>query len=340
MRWAAAMIGLAGLGWAASACSSALGFACSSDQQCQAGTVAGACQVNGYCSFPDEACPSGHRFGDAAPPGVANECVEPSEGTSTGSDSTGASANDEFAGDDKPDWPALDTSDEGSSTTVALDDDGTSTGPAATTTGMSSGSEDPTTGGTEPCMSIVDDFDGEQIAAMWGQDAPLDTSLGVAGGRLEVAIGAHPDWLQALVYMELGPMTGGWARVLISEIDTPLLPLTAGLIFSDGICEVQIQVSEGTIWVDNWADETMTATGLGSTRLPGLPVWLQLRQAETGEVSAEWSADGASWEEIAIGPLPECGDFTGPLGVAVRAGGQLAEAGLRTFDYFEACVPQ
>jgi hypothetical protein len=343
MRWAAAMMGLAGLGWAASACGPALGFACSTDQQCQAGAVEGACQVNGYCSFPDEACPSGHRFGDAAPPDVANVCVEPSEGTSTstGTDSTGASANDEFAGDDKPDWPALDTSDDGSSaTTVALDDDGTSTGPMATT-GMDSGSDDPTTGGAQACRSIVDEFEGTEIGAMWGQDVAADTSVGVAGGQLEVTVGPDPVWRQAGISMDLGPMTGGWARLLITELDQPELSMAPGITLSGGICEVQLQLSEGSIWAINWNNEAFMATVLAAEPLPPLPLWLQLRQLETGEVVFEWSTDESTWNELAIGPLPDCGDFSVPLMVGVRSGGQIDEGSVtRTFDRFEACVPE
>jgi hypothetical protein len=331
------LAGLVGLGSAAGGCGVSDVFACASDEQCQSGAVVGACQVNGYCSFPDESCPSGQRFGAAAPSAVANACVDPGEGTGT---TTGGSPEDGVVPD--PDTGELTTTGPAvdSSTSLALDEGGTSTGPGDTT-GMDTGSDDATTGGPEPCASIVDEFDGNQIAAMWGQNAPLDTSVGVVAGQLEITVGSSPEWLQASIFMDLEPMTGGWARVLISELDDPQHPLAPGITLSEGTCEVQLQISEGVIWALNWSNETLTAELLGNEPLRNEPpIWLQLRVGESGEVYCEWSLDASTWHEIAVGPLEGCDDFTGPLTVAVRAGGQLDEGNVRTFEAFEACVPR
>lgn len=46
-------------------------FTCTSDESCGGGQ----CELNGYCSFPDEDCESGQRFGEFAGGGVAGQCV-------------------------------------------------------------------------------------------------------------------------------------------------------------------------------------------------------------------------------------------------------------------------
>ena len=52
-------------------------FLCSDDSQCEGGQ----CEASGYCSFPDEACLSGQRYGEHSPTGLAGECVEFDGGT-------------------------------------------------------------------------------------------------------------------------------------------------------------------------------------------------------------------------------------------------------------------
>jgi len=48
-------------------------FACETSDQC---TIGGACQAaTGFCSFTDNSCESGQRYGDAAGDGLANTCV-------------------------------------------------------------------------------------------------------------------------------------------------------------------------------------------------------------------------------------------------------------------------
>lgn len=55
-------------------CSSPTAFECSEDAECGA---EGTCQVGvGFCSFPDERCPSAQRYGEHAGDGLAGTCVE------------------------------------------------------------------------------------------------------------------------------------------------------------------------------------------------------------------------------------------------------------------------
>ncbi|HWB73867.1 MAG TPA: hypothetical protein VG755_02905, partial [Nannocystaceae bacterium] len=85
---AAGLVGLA----AAIACSPGV-FACIESSDCRSGEVVGTCEANGWCSFPDDACPSGARYGDHAGAGLAGECVPSGSASTTGDDDTGTTAS-------------------------------------------------------------------------------------------------------------------------------------------------------------------------------------------------------------------------------------------------------
>jgi hypothetical protein len=46
-----------------------------------------------------------------------------------------------------------------------------------------------------------------------------------------------------------------------------------------------------------------------------------------------------SWQELASGTFPECGDIDVPLTLLVGSGGQSAQDSVRSIDAFAACVP-
>ena len=58
-------------------------FACEEDADCAGGGAAGICEAAGACSFADDDCPSGRRYGDRSPEDLAGECVEPPGTTGT-----------------------------------------------------------------------------------------------------------------------------------------------------------------------------------------------------------------------------------------------------------------
>ena len=64
-------------------------FTCADDQACAGVGPEARCEGNGWCSFADEACGSGHRYGDHAGDGLGGVCVgeELETGTSTSSPS-------------------------------------------------------------------------------------------------------------------------------------------------------------------------------------------------------------------------------------------------------------
>lgn len=68
------------------ACGGEAVFHCADDTACVLEGIAGTCEANGYCAFPDNSCPSGRRYGELAPTAFAMACA--GEDPPTGSSST------------------------------------------------------------------------------------------------------------------------------------------------------------------------------------------------------------------------------------------------------------
>lgn len=79
-----ASLGGSALLWltALSGCNSEF-FACSDDAGCGGTTPGGVCEPSGFCSFPDDDCASGRRYGAHAGAGLGSTCVDEPDGTST-----------------------------------------------------------------------------------------------------------------------------------------------------------------------------------------------------------------------------------------------------------------
>ncbi|MCA9650887.1 MAG: hypothetical protein KC501_13310 [Myxococcales bacterium] len=74
-------------------CITPQGYPCTDASQCILDGRQGRCEPEGFCSYPDDSCPSAQRFEARAGEGLAGECVEPgSSGSSgtAGSDSEGS----------------------------------------------------------------------------------------------------------------------------------------------------------------------------------------------------------------------------------------------------------
>lgn len=119
------MVGLGlALGVAAGACRGSSAFVCTGDGDCDDEGTPGRCEDTGFCSFPDQECPSMQRYGKHAG-GLSGECVPSGEGTGTGTpgettltlDGSGAASSDatatgsggptlEFVDDDEQDFTA------------------------------------------------------------------------------------------------------------------------------------------------------------------------------------------------------------------------------------------
>lgn len=116
IRWASGSLGVLWALMANSACFESDPFQCTIDAQCTGDADGALCQQTGFCSFPDDTCPSGQRYGGLAGDGLANECVE--------LDEPGSSTEDPIAeatGPGQSTTPSADSSDSGmaDSTTAA-----------------------------------------------------------------------------------------------------------------------------------------------------------------------------------------------------------------------------
>lgn len=103
-------------GAAGAACGQPGVFACDGDDACGDGE----CEPEGFCSFSDDGCDSGRRFGDHAGEGLAGACVP----APSGSDGSGTSGGDAHASSGSGAPPA-DTGSE--STGLPVDDGSTGT---------------------------------------------------------------------------------------------------------------------------------------------------------------------------------------------------------------------
>lgn len=96
-------------------------FACEDAGDC-AGVMGGVCESTGWCSFPDDTCDSGRRYGEWAGNELAGACVDDVGTGSSGSTDDGASAT-------SPDPTTLSTTDPdttlGGDTTMSIDPDTT-----------------------------------------------------------------------------------------------------------------------------------------------------------------------------------------------------------------------
>jgi hypothetical protein len=159
------------------ACGEAL-FPCSVDGDCQDGGQGGMCQPEGVCSFPDDDCPSGQRFGAHAG-ALAGECVSPSVADTSGPPTT-APADDDDDGDPTLDVTGVDTGPSTSSGIGPLDDTATTNDDATSgTTGVE----------LDPTLLLWFPFEDDGVGEL--------TNHGSLGGTAPCHLGQCPTSLPA-----------------------------------------------------------------------------------------------------------------------------------------------
>ncbi len=157
------------------ACTDAEVFNCQNATDCGG---EGMCEPSGFCSFPDAACPSDRRYGELAGTGLANKCVDPDSGGSTGvPDETTSSTS----GGSSSSGPA--------STSTSETADASTSG--TTSVGDSSTSGDSSTGTPGP-MPFEDDFDrpdDPELGNGWVEKNPV--IFGIEDNTARITPGAR-----------------------------------------------------------------------------------------------------------------------------------------------------
>ena len=144
------------------------GFVCHEDGECGND---GTCQLTGACSFPDSACPSGQRYGEHARPGLANECVDEVEGTSTAGETLASDATLTSSSGSGPTTTSTTTSDGTTTTTTGV---GSST---SSTTGTTSTSTSTSTTASSETSSSTSDAEGSSSSDTTGEQGDANLLL-------------------------------------------------------------------------------------------------------------------------------------------------------------------
>lgn len=252
-------------------------FECAADSHCERDGVAGFCESVGHCSFPDEDCETGRRFGELAGT-LSNMCVPPSEEATTGSVSSTGSA--ESSSSASP----------GSTTDL----------PGATTEqdpSSSSGGQDESSSGTpmsSDCNILFEDtFAGDALAETWSViGEPPTVSAGALRYFIEPESAAGYPSVSVLAGTPLN-LSDGWVTANLEAV--PQILRTQGtLIFDiDGYESMVLYEAGGIrVFVDN---ESLEDTG---TTAP----WVRFALESTpvgNDLAFYESEDGEDWVEVA-----------------------------------------
>ncbi|HWB81383.1 MAG TPA: LamG domain-containing protein [Nannocystaceae bacterium] len=288
-------------------------FACKQTADCGPN---GACEPDGWCSFPDDACDSGRRYGHWVGDGLADHCV-PSGVADTGGTTTSTS-----------------TTTTNAVTTASMDSTGMMTTIASSDDGPASTSADPTTGEAstgEPGSDLVawyqfeaDVFDGVVLDSANGHDGVCEgegcplSMPGVVGNAAFfdgvddiVIVADHPDFatasgftLAAWVMLDAEPV--GFRCVVAKPLDdvTNLDAYelgreaeghaTANMTFADGgraelAAPELLQAGEWTHLAATWDGITMRLFVAGAETMAADAPSLQLTAHDLNF--------GASWDQ-------------------------------------------
>lgn len=279
-------------------------FLCQGDGECQQRGTPGVCEATGYCSFPDDDCDSGRRYGDHAGGSLAQTCVE--LGAATGTDSTS-----------------------GSST-------------APTPEPGSSGSEGPapgdtTSGGSGGCW--VDEFDDDLVDRWWCEDIEPGVEVSEHDGRLwlDFVPGRWGDGERITEIQRCEPFPLLGAVVTAEAAQMPTLSTYTEGFFEMGTDDERLGlgVIDGSLYafVGDGRDDYEGVAW--EPYDPALRYW-RVRGVEAGMI-AEYSADGIRWVHMYTMPL----DIGGAYGIAVLGGwGEVAPSrpDAAAFERIEVCV--
>ena len=224
----------AGLAFVLVACGQSEAFVCDNDAQCVAGNGIGRCEDDHRCSYPDEDCASGRRYGQYAGD-KSGQCVAPDVADTGGATTTDASSSSS----------AATTTTTTSSTTTS----------ATTSGGDTSGSSSESTTGTAATTPLghwpLDEGQGAIVydAGSAAHDGVLEGGMWVEGvvGTNALRLPAEDDGVDVGAYGEY------------DLVDAPGLSLMGWARFDDFvIANVSIIAKFGSFGLQFWGNDDLT----------------------------------------------------------------------------------
>ena len=299
------------LGWA---CAGGT-FTCQDDAACRLGAGAGVCQGDGYCSFPDDTCPSGQRYGEHAGDGKEHDCVAVDDGPTSEGDTGGVTAttnaDDATATTTGASSPVSASNATGGSSD---DDDGdgdtdaSTTGAAATD---STGPIDPTasssgetTGGPPLDCSIDDEFDGPDLDmtvwGSWGSDEGV--TVAQTDGVVRFTIATGPTGIGGLITVPSIGVAESMVTVTVGAPPDPNTTVEQSFIMQGSGASVRVVLNDGIVQVVVWdgANNSVPYSEAHDVQ-PGD----RFRFTFTGgDVTVDMNLGQANWNELYSGSPP------------------------------------
>lgn len=285
-------------------------FQCQNDEQCVSSGVTGKCQPNGYCSFVDAGCETGFRYADSAPPGLAGQCVEPEDGSTSGppvptSTATAPSSSGPGSG-------TTGDSTSGSTTLETGGETGTVSSQGSSTESTGSGNSTSSTTGTSSssgatvCPEFVDEFDNGVVQeAPWVQFSGRPPILSESDGRLQFSIAPGTEVFEFIEMADVDISEGFAAAHLVSlPQDDAAQFLLRAFPDDDPDGAVELLVTNATELVARVDGDLLQFVDLGP---PADELWLEIFFS-AGVASFSYSVDGVDY--TFIGSSAVMGDYS------------------------------
>ena len=335
------------VGLALTACSAATEYPCETNAQCVDAGVVGVCQSPGWCSFPDDGCESGQRYGDLAGSGLAGTCVPVDDGSTGVADDDSATATattppttDQTTTDPSASSTLSTTTPLTTGVDVTGEDDTTISSSATTSTGDEDAAttDDGTTGSPPICATYVDDFEDGVIGPDW--DVYLSDYVSEVGGARVFLVSAdESDNYPWTGLVEAQDLTQGWVRARVGMPPTSYpehlflsvahvsAPNDLLLWFLEDVYLIARFHAADEPWIDI----------LDTTYDPDLHRWLQIRGEDT-TVYFEVAGDDLMFETLAT---YDAGFVLDEMVVAIHAGNYdpLDGDAELSFEHLEVCSP-
>lgn len=221
-------------------------FSCSDDTNCGAAGQSGQCEPSGFCSFEDQACPSGRRFGTLAGDGMADECVAGHAvvGTTGDPEPWESSGAGETGQDTTSGGPALED--------ASGDSESTGDGTSSSTSGTSStGGSDESSTGAEGYGCAVFEFEDGAIPFV---AQSVSTDVEVVGGQLLASWPAGATGSSLFEVAHGVDLTQGFLGVTFADIAELPEGTTSSLRWTDPSGRIIAAVLDGASYAVSYYD--------------------------------------------------------------------------------------